>query len=65
MAGKMKFIDMASWILCTIAALHLGIIGVFKYNVVEAVFGTATNSVYIIIGLFALPSVWHMFTHKK
>ena len=65
MAKKMNWMDMASWVLCTVAALHIGILGAFNYNVLEAVFGSAAKIAYIIIGLFGLPSLWHMIVMCK
>ncbi len=64
MAQKMKPIDIASWVLCTIAALQLGIIGAFNYDVL-GMLGGLTKIVYILIGLGGLFSLWHMATCKK
>lgn len=64
MAQKMKPIDIASWVLCTIAALQLGIIGAFNYDVL-GMLGGLTKIVYILIGLGGLFSLWHMVTCKK
>ena len=68
MAKKMNFLDLASWILCTIAALHLGLVGAFNYNVFDTVLGAgsmATRIIYAIIGLLGLYSVGHMLKHAK
>jgi len=67
MAKKMNFLDLASWVLCTIAAVHLGLIGAFNYNVFDKLFGTGmvTRTVYIIIGLLGLYSVGHMLQCAK
>ena len=64
MAQKMKPLDMASWVLCTIAALQLGIMGALNYDVL-GMFGGLTKIVYILIGLGGLFSLWHMVTCKK
>ena len=62
--GKMKAIDMISWILCTIAAINLGIIGVSGYNVL-GLFGGALQIVHIIIGVAGLYSAsWYFFNKK-
>ena len=62
--GKMKTIDMISWILCTIAALNLGILGIFNYNVL-GLLGGAMPIVYVIIGLAGLYSAsWYFFNKK-
>jgi len=68
MAGKMNFLDLASWILCTVAGLHLGLIGAFNFNVFDSVLGAgsiAERIVYIIIGLLGLYSVGHMLKYAK
>ena len=68
MAKKMSSLDMASWILCTIAALHLGVVGAFSYNVFTALFGVGsfvTKVIYIVIGLLGLYSLRHMLTCAK
>ncbi len=67
MAEKMKSLDVASWILCTIAAVHLGLVGAFAFNVFDAVFGVGsiiTQGLYVIIGLGGLWSVRHMVRKK-
>jgi len=67
MAKKMNKLDMASWILCTVAALHLGVVGAFGYDVFSALLGTGsmvTRVVFVIIGLLGLYSLKHMLTCK-
>ena len=64
MAQKMKPLDIASWVLCTIAALQLGIMGALNYDVL-GMLGGLTKIAYIIIGLGGLFSLWHMVTCKK
>ncbi len=64
MAQKMKPLDMASWVLCTIAALQLGIMGALNYDVL-GMLGGLTKIAYILIGLGGLFSLWHMVTCKK
>ncbi len=68
MAHKMNILDLASWVLCTVAAIHLGIVGLFSYDVVGALFGAnsiVTRVIYVVIGLLGLYSVKHMLTYKK
>ena len=68
MAKNMNFLDMASWILCTIAALHLGLVGAFGYDVFGKILGagsTANRIVYVVIGLLGLYSLGHMLTCSK
>ena len=59
MAQKMSGIHMASWILCTIAAVQLGLVGAFNYDLL-GMLGGLTRWVYILIGLGGLLSLWHM-----
>ena len=61
LAKQMKALDIASWVLCTIAALQLGIWGVFNYDVL-GLLGSLTWTIYLLIGLAGLLSVWHMIT---
>ena len=65
MAQQMKAIDIASWILCTIAAVHLGLIGAFNLNLLGMLGAGIARILYIIIGLGGLLSLWHMVTCKK
>ena len=68
MAKKMGSLDMASWILCTVAAIHLGLVGAFNINVFDSVLGAGsviTKVIFVITGLLGLYSLKHMLMHKK
>ena len=65
MAKKMDKLGMTAWVLCTIAALQLGLVGAFGLDVLGMLGGTITKLVYIIIGISGLYSVWQLFTCKK
>lgn len=50
-------------ILTVIGGLNWGLIGLFDFNLVTAIFGemsTATNIVYIVIGVASLLSIPHI-----
>ena len=64
MEKKMGGLHMASWILCTIAALQLGIWATLGYDVL-GMLGSLTKWVDILIGLGGLWSVWGMITMCK
>ncbi len=56
--------------MCTIAGLHLGLVGAFNYNVFDRFLGMGsmiTKVIYIVTGLLALYSAWHMiqWSQKK
>ena len=55
---------MLAMILCIIGGLNWGLIGLFNYNVVTAIFGSGmlTNIIYDLIGLSA---VYGIFMGKK
>jgi hypothetical protein len=68
MAEKMKNIDIASWVLCTIGAVNWGLVGALNYNLVDSVLGAggaAARMVYILVGLGGLYSVWHMISYMR
>ncbi len=53
----MRVLNVIALILILIGGLAWGLIGVFNYNIVEAIFGTASTGAsvtYIIIGIAAL-----------
>ncbi len=61
----MKFLHILSFILVIVGALNWGLIGLFKFNLVMALFGswpTVEQIVYILVGLAA---VYLIFTHGK
>ena len=65
---KMTQLGMASWIACTVAALHLGLVGGFNFNLFDTLLGAGsmvTKTLYIVIGLLAVYSLWCMSQCKK
>lgn len=62
--GKFNFLDWLAIIIMIIGGLNWGLVGVFNFNIVEAVFGIATIAtkiVYIIVGLAALYGIAMLF----
>lgn len=55
---------MIAFILLIVGGLNWGLIGLFKYNLVEAIFGTMPSLVMIIYILVGLSAVYLGFTHK-
>ncbi len=64
-AKKMSKLQMTSWILCTIAALHIGLVEFLNFNAIGMLPGVIATIVYALIGLSGLYSVYQMFTCKK
>ena len=52
----MKTLDVVIWVLLAIGGLNWGLVGVFNFNLVSAIFGETilTRIVYILVGLAAL-----------
>jgi Uncharacterized conserved protein len=66
---KLKLIDKISLILVIIGAINWGLIGLFNFNLVDALFGQPTNLigriVYILIGVGGLDMLMLLFKTKK
>jgi len=61
-------IDWASRILLIVGGLNWGLVGVFKFNLVSAIFGQgtmATNVVYGIVGIAALYELIRLFSRES
>lgn len=57
----MSSLDWVAFILLVVGGLNWGLVGAFQYNVVTTLFGamsTATNVVYILVGLAAVYKLW-------
>lgn len=62
---KMNSVDYFSWVLMVIGGLHLGVVGMFDYDVVSEVFGIASTAgrvIYGFVGFAALYSIYGVFT---
>lgn len=54
----MKIIDKIALILIIIGAINWGLIGIFNFNLVEAIFGDMTLLSRIIYGLVGISGLW-------
>lgn len=57
---KMNAIDYVAWVLIVVGGLNWGLVGAFKYNLVDKIFGvgsTISRVVYVLVGLAAVYSV--------
>lgn len=55
-----KFLKVTSYVLVLIGALNWGLVGLFNFNLVAAIFGEMTalsRLVYVLVGLSAIISV--------
>ena len=56
--------DKLGFTLLVIGGLNWGLVGFFKYNLVDKIFGVGSNAarvVYAIVGLAALWGVWFIY----
>ncbi len=54
----MKIIDKIALVLIIIGAINWGLIGIFNFNLVAAIFGDMTLISRIIYGLVGLSGLW-------
>ncbi len=67
-AMKMNELDWAAWVLMVIGAINWGLVGAFKFDLVQTLFGTSpvlVSVVYILVGLSGLYTMYKMMTMKK
>lgn len=64
---KMNTMDWVAWVFVVIGALNWGFVGLFKFNLVEMIFGVGSLAmlVYILVGLSGLYFVWMGLSKKK
>lgn len=54
----MKIIDKIALVLIIIGAINWGLIGIFNFNLVAAIFGDMTVIARIIYGLVGISGIW-------
>jgi len=54
----MKIVDKIALVLIIIGAINWGLIGIFNFNLVEAIFGDMTVLSRIIYGLVGVSGLW-------
>lgn len=64
---KMNTLDWVAWVFVVVGALNWGFVGLFKFNLVEMIFGAGSLAmlVYILVGLSGLYFVWMALSKKK
>ena len=63
----MKIIDTIALILVIIGAINWGLIGIFKFNLVDTIFGTMSaisRIIYTLVGISGLWSIKLLFDNK-
>ncbi len=61
----MKMLHMVSFVLVIIGGLNWGLVGLFQFNLVSALFGSVPvleSLIYVLVGLAA---VYLVFTHQN
>jgi len=60
---EMNAVDKVSWILIVVGGLNWGLVGFFKYNLVEKIFSNGlSRAIYDVVGVAAVYSLWRMVT---
>ena len=63
----MKVIDTIALVLIIIGAINWGLIGLFKFNLVDAIFGTMSvisRIIYTLVGISGLWGIKLLFTNN-
>jgi uncharacterized membrane protein YuzA (DUF378 family) len=61
-------VDWVAWVLVVVGAVNWGLVGAFKFNLVDTLFGVDSllaMLVYILVGLAALYMVYAAFMNKE
>ncbi len=64
---NMKVIDTIALVLVIIGAINWGLIGIFNFNLVDAIFGTRSvisRIIYTLVGIAGLWSIKLLLDHK-
>lgn len=64
----MKIIDKIVIVLIIIGAINWGLVGIFKFNLVDAIFGTMTivsRIVYTLVGISGIWGIKLLFDNEK
>lgn len=65
---KMKELDWLAYVLVTVGALNWGLIGAFRFDLVQTILGTSpalVQLVYVLVGLSGLYMLWKMTMKGK
>ncbi len=57
----MEWVELIATLLLIIGGLNWGLIGIARFNLVEAIFGNSviTRVIYVLVGLSAIWALWH------
>lgn len=61
--GKLSVLDWIAFILLVIGGLNWGLVGVFKFDLVKAIFGdmsVVSRIIYILVGVAALYAIYFL-----
>lgn len=64
MSRTLDWLDWVAFVLVIAGALNWGLVGLFTYNLVDAIFGagsTITNVIYTIVGLSGLYIIYSLY----
>ena len=61
----MKALHMTSYVLLWVGGLNWGMVGLFNYNLVEALLGSIAGAVQVVYILVGLAALYTLFTHKN
>lgn len=61
----MKTLDLIAMILVLVGALNWGLVGVFRFDLVAAIFGSMTAVSRIIYSLVGVSAIYGLFTFFK
>lgn len=62
---KMNAMDMIAYVLVLVGALNWGLVAMFKYNLVDSIFGGVAGLAKVIYVLVGLSAVYMIAMHKK
>lgn len=65
---RMSYLDTLSVILLVAGAINWGLVGLFDFNLVEAIFGAGTvltRVVYLLVGVAGLTELWTWATRMQ
>ncbi len=68
MKMKMSEFEWATWVFVTVGALNWGLVGAFKMDLIQIIFGTSPllmQTVYILVGASGLYWLYKVLVAKK
>lgn len=59
---KMNALDKAVYLLLVVGGLNWGLVGFFKYNLVDKIFGVESGAARVVYALVGLAAVYGVYT---